>query len=47
MRPSALAVLRLIVRSYLVNDYWQVGELLTLEDAVDIARSALGIASLN
>src|SRR5262245_49678522 len=39
--PSALAVLRLITNSYLVG-FWhrQVGRLLALEDAVDIACRA-------
>ena len=41
MRPSALAVLRLITSSYLVGAlHRQIGRLLALEDAVDVAGRA-------
>ena len=40
-RPSAFAVLRLITSSYLVGAlHRQVGRLLALEDAVDVAGGA-------
>ena len=40
VRPSALAVLRLIANSYLVGLHRQLGRLLALEDEIHVARRA-------